>query len=315
MRPAPEIDVIRRSDRTDPLDNRRLRRAVEDGSWVRVAPGAFVRTHEWSTLTAIDRHRLLVEEVSRRMRPGAVFALHSAAAVWGIDVLGAWPDRVQVFRPPASGGRSTGWVVRHTRSTESLQTAPWGIHRVTSPAQTALDLARHLTFDQGVAAVDQALWNARRGGPLTSVEDVAERWDQDAGHRGDVRAMRVIEFASPLAANVRESQSRVLIARLGFPAPRLQERRVLRTGRLVYGDFYFPQHDHWAEFDGNGKYLSPEFGADRDPAQIVLDEKNRENEIRREVRGFSRWEPADLKPRRLYDILTGDGLPSSRSRP
>ena len=97
---------------------------------------------------------------------------------------------------------------------------------------------------------------------------------------------------------------------------RLQERRVLRSGRLVFGDFYFPNHDHWAELDGRGKYRSPDFGADRDPAEIVIDEKNRENEIRREVRGFSRWEPFDADhPRRLYDILTTDGLPSSLPRP
>ncbi len=48
----------------------------------------------------------------------------------------------------------------------------------------------------------------------------------------------------------------------------------------------------------------------------MIDEKNRENEIRREVRGFSRWDCADLEhPRRLYDILTGDGLRSALPRP
>lgn len=42
----------------------------------------------------------------------------------------------------------------------------------------------------------------------------------------------------------------------------------------------------------------------------------RENEIRRQVRMFSRWEPAELyPPRRLYDRLVRDGLPSSRRRP
>ena len=51
-------------------------------------------------------------------------------------------------------------------------------------------------------------------------------------------------------------------------------------------------------------------------AAIVIDEKNRENEIRREVRGFSRLEATDADhPRRVYDILTRDGLRSRLPRP
>lgn len=193
---------------------------------------------------------------------------------------------------------------------------PWGRHRVTTPAQTALDLARVLPFVEGVAVVDQAIQSGRPGGALTTRAEIEGLWALDAAHRGNPRASRAISFANPLAANVRESQSRVVLARLGFPTPRLQERRVLRSGRLVYGDFFFPAYDHWAELDGRGKYRSPDFGADRDPAAIAIDEKNRENEIRREVRGFSRWEPFDAdNPRLLYDILTSDGLPSCLPRP
>ncbi|QKJ21221.1 hypothetical protein HQM25_11770 [Microbacterium hominis] len=195
------------------------------------------------------------------------------------------------------------------------ETSSFGVHRVTTPAQTALDLARILPFARAVSILDQALWTARPGGPLATRDEILALWD-GAPHRGNPRALRAIEFANPLAANPRESQSRVVLAQLGFPWPRLQERRVLRSGRVVFGDFYFPEHDHWGEFDGEGKYRSPEFGSTRDAAQIVIDEKNRENEIRREVRGFSRWEPADADhPRRLYDILVADGLPSALPRP
>ena len=115
---------------------------------------------------------------------------------------------------------------------------------------------------------------------------------------------------------MRESQSFVVVVSLGFPRPLVQYRRVLRSGRLAIADLYFVDEDHWCEVDGRGKYLSPEFGAERDAATIVIDEKNRENEIRREVRGFSRWEAtlAD-RPAMLYDLLTGDGMRSSRRRP
>ncbi|QAY61664.1 hypothetical protein ET475_02265 [Microbacterium protaetiae] len=193
---------------------------------------------------------------------------------------------------------------------------PWGDHEITTPAQTALDLARVLPFVRAVSAVDQAIWSERPGGPLTTLADIRKLLESSAPSRGDARARRVLDFANPLAANVRESQSRVVVVQLGFPMPLIQVRRTLRSGRLAIADLFFEREDHWCEIDGRGKYLSPEFGADRSSAEIVIDEKNRENEIRREVRGFSRWEALEAdNPRRIWDILTGDGMPCSRPRP
>lgn len=310
------IDIIRRTDRDDPIDDRKLRKLLVSGEWIRVAPGAYARAVEWRAGTALDRQRTRVSEVARRMRRPATLSHFAAAAIHGIDILGPWPRLVDVTVPRSSGGRSTGDIRRRTREHGEPASEPWGRHRVTTPAQTALDLARVLPFVDGVAVVDQAIHSGRPGGALTTRAEIEGLWVLDAAHRGNPRASRAISFANPLAANVRESQSRVVLARLGFPTPRLQERRVLRSGRLVFGDFFFPTYDHWAELDGRGKYRSPDFGADRDPAAIVIDEKNRENEIRREVRGFSRWEPFDAdNPRLLYDILTSDGLPSCLPRP
>ena len=115
---------------------------------------------------------------------------------------------------------------------------------------------------------------------------------------------------------MRETQARIVIASLGFPHMRLQERRILPSGRLVYGDLYMPEVDHWIEVDGRGKYLSPQYTQGRSTADIVLDEKDRENEIRRVVRGFTRLGARDAdNPRRVYDILIQAGLTSTRPRP
>jgi len=312
----PAVDVIRRSERVDPLSERKLRALITAGDWTRVAPGAFVRTADRVGLKPRQQHVLRVLEITRRLRSCVVIARYAAAAVHGIDILGAWPTTVDVLRPPAGGGRSSGWIRRHPTNLDAVAVEPFGEHLITTPAQTALDLARTLPFAGGAAVVDQAIWTQRSGGALTTPADLHARSEADPDHRGYARALRAIDFANPRAANVRETQSRVVIAQLGFPAPRIQECRTLRSGRLVFGDFYFPSHDHWGEFDGHGKYLDPEFDTDRDAAAHVIEEKNRENEIRREVRGFSRWEPADVDtPVRLYDILTGDGLPSSLPRP
>jgi hypothetical protein len=310
------IEVLRRADQLDTVDDRRLRKNVRSGEWVRVTAGAYARAAPWNALRPIDRHRVRVLEVCRRLSPGAVVSHLAAAAVHGIDVLGAWPRLVDVRTERASGGRSGGAVRRHALGLDGVECADFGVHRITTPAQTALDLARTLPFLRASTAVDQALWDDRAGGPLATKTALLDLLDSGDPRRGDVRARRVIEAAESGAANVRETQARVVLAQLGFPPSRPQERRILASGRLVFGDRYFPDHDHWLEIDGRGKYLSPEFGDDRDPADIVIDEKNRENEIRREVRGFSRLEATDLDHgRRVYDVLTADGLPSSRPRP
>jgi hypothetical protein len=308
-------ELFRRADRPEPVDYRRLRAALASGTWVRVCTGAYCPGPSWVNLSPLERHRLMTLEVSRRLRGPSVLSHFAAAACWGIDILGAWPDRVDVTIEAARGGRSSGHIRRWPAPLEDIEwTEDDDGRRLTTPAQTALDLARVLPFTQAVAMLDQALWADRPGAPLTSKAAIVDR--MVSTHRGDTRALRALEFAETKAANPRESEGRVLFARLGFEKPRLQERRVLRSGRLVFGDYYFPEADHWCELDGNGKYLSPEYTGGRSPEQIVLDEKNRENEIRREVRGFSRLLPSDLDhPRRVFDILTADGLRNTKRRP
>ena len=310
------IVVSRRCEQLDPVDDKRRRRLVAEGTWTRVIPGAYVLTAEWERLRPIERHRVRLQEVARRLDAGAIVSHLAAAAEWGIDVLGTWPTSIDVTIDRASGGRSGGSVRRHALGLEGVERVPFGMHEITTAAQTALDLARTLPFVRAASAVDQALWIGRDGGALTTREEIIALVEASPPRRGDVRARRVIDSAETLAANVRETQGRVVINQLGFPTSRPQERRELRSGRVVFGDRYFPEYDHWLEIDGRGKYLSPEFGPDRDPGEIVIDEKNRENEIRREVRGFTRLEATDFDhPRRVYDILTADGLPSSKPRP
>lgn len=310
------IDVIRRADRLDTIDGRRLKRAIDSGEWVRIAAGVFARGEPWRQLLPIERHRVRVLEAMRRLARPTTFVLFAAAAFWRIDVLGTWPQQVDVAAPGTSGGRSAGTIRRHALDPELLAGVPVGHHSVTTPAQTVTDLARILPHLRGVTAVDQALWRERPGGALATRQELAAIVASEPRRRGPVRAELAIAAGEDGAANVRETQTRVEIIRLGFPRPRLQERRVLRSGRLVFGDMYFPDADHWLEVDGDGKYLSPEFAAGRTPAQIVIDEKNRENEIRREVRGFTRLGARDAeRPRALYDTLTGDGLRSALPRP
>lgn len=315
-RPEPSVPVHRRRARDGvPLNERRLHAAVAAGSIVRVVAGSFVRYGDWTALPPIDRHYLRVVEAVERTRGPVVVALFAAAAVWGIDILGTWPTHIDVRTERTTGGRSSGVFRRHAIGIAEADTISWRGHSVTTPAQTVLDLARALTFTGAVVVMDQALWGRRQGGPLTTAAAIARLLEQTP-QRGIDRVRRAVDFATDLSDSVRESQSRVIISRLGFPPPTLQRRFLLPSGRVAFPDFYFPEHDHAGEFDGVGKYFDPDMRGERTAEQALLDEKDRGDELRRCVRALSRWRtPAVDDPRLLWDILTGDGLPSRYPRP
>ena len=91
---------------------------------------------------------------------------------------------------------------------------------------------------------------------------------------------------------------------MGFPPPELQARFTLSNGRSAFTDFFWREHRHIGEFDGVGKYRDPELLRGRTAEEVLLAEKDREDELRRQVSRFSRWRvPALDQPRLLFDIL------------
>ncbi|WP_127472762.1 hypothetical protein [Microbacterium sulfonylureivorans] len=310
---SPLDDVRRSRDGLDRgADARRTRKGVAEGALVRVSRGSYVPAADWLRLSDIARHAQRVWEAAARMAPGAVFSHSSAAAVLGIDRLGGWPEVIDVSGEAIGG--SSGVIRRHRRGVATTELMPWGDHFITAPARTAVDLAASSGFLAGVVAADQALWTRRRGGALTTpalLSDAARSYDG----RASATVLRASAFGRGGADSVRESHSRVLIAHLGFPDPVLQQRFRLSTG-FAYTDFWWPEHRHAGEFDGTGKYLDPQLLRGRSPQQALIAEKDRGDELRRQVRALSRWRTPSLeRPRLLYDILTADGLPSTRGRP
>lgn len=312
--PLPTV-FRRRENDGEPVNDRRLRSRLARGELVRIAPGSFAETSLWRGLTPIERHAQRVWEIAARLRPGQVITHFAAAALQGIDILGRWPKTLDVSIPATSGGRSSGSIHRHGRNLDRLVAVPWGQHFVTTPLCTTIDLISGLRLIEGVAAADQALWALRPSGALVAAGELMAEAAASTG-RGAARARRAAGFATDRSDSVRESQSRVLISLLGFPDPQLQARFVLSHGAEAFTDFFWPDHRHIGEFDGAGKYRDPAMLRGRTPEQVLLDEKDREDELRRQVRAFSRWRvPALQSPRMLYDILTRAGLPTARPRP
>lgn len=308
--------LIRRQNVIDlGVDDRTLRRSVLSGRMVRVVPGAFVKAELWGELKPHEQHRLKVLATARRMRSEVVFSHHAAAALWGIRMLRNWPKTVDVTLERASGGRSDGLLRRHCRGFDGIEVTRLDGLLVTTPAQTIVDLALRFPFQDAVVAMDSALHHKRKPVALATHDEVLQRVLASEGTRGWRRALVAANFATHLSDSPEESHSRVQIHLLGFPAPELQREFHDSQGFVAQTDFYWQEFDHVGESDGRSKYTDPALRNGRTGEEVMIAERNRENRLRRLVKGLSRWEPADLYPAaKLFRILTDAGLPSSGAR-
>lgn len=310
------IEVVRRREQL--LLGRNdveLHKAVHAGMLVRIAPGSYVRGDEWRGLDPIEKHRMRVLEYAQRLDPDTVYSHFAAASLWGIRILGSWPEAVHVVAPRANGGRSEGHVARHCMDVGASGITTRAGVRLTTPAQTVVDLARVLPFADGVVAMDSAL-STRGHRPLADRSAIAAITATLGRRPGSTRAAAAAAFATDRSDSPEESHSRILIHTMGFPEPELQKTLTLPSGRTAEVDFFWEAFGHAGECDGRSKYRDPRILQGRRPEDVVIEEKNRENELRRVVGRLSRWEPAELyTPRKFYDRLVRDGLPSRRPRP
>lgn len=100
--------------------------------------------------------------------------------------------------------------------------------RVTTPARTALDLARRYRVDEAVAAID-ALGQATRL-KIPDIELLAERY---RGRHGIRQARSTLGLVDMGSESPRETWLRLLLIRAGFPPPQTQIPVYDEYGQLV----------------------------------------------------------------------------------
>jgi hypothetical protein len=250
--------------------------------------------------------------VSGTRRDDLVFAGASAAAVWGLPIVGAWPAAVEALAGERSGAPSRSGVTWHQWSVpdEDLElVGPW---MVTSLVRTLSDLARHAPFVVAVAALDHGLKPA-----VTSTDgevfcgadrdELLDRVRRDDGARGSAKALAAISFADPLSGSSGESLSRVQIHRLGFAPPLLQSCVERADGGSDYPDFEW--ETAYGEFDGFAKYTRNKAMGGAAAADIVWNEKRREDRLRMRGKAVARWTWEDAwNPPRLRSMLMTAGV-------
>jgi hypothetical protein len=286
-----------------------LRREFDHQTLIRVRRGVYVLAAEWHALSADERYLRRIHAHAAVTEQPVVYSHVSAAALWGLPIVGAWPSDIHVSVTAAAGGRSRHGVVRHTQEHDLDVTMHEGL-RVTSVAATAVDLARVLRFGQAVAVMDMAIHEPRGGQALTTMAELERAVAQLGRVPGRTAARRVLDFASPLSGSTGESISRAGIFMLGFLLPELQVPHWDRDGLIGFTDFFWRGVGSVGEFDGLGKYLRDEFTGGRSTADVVIAEKIREDRLRALGFGVVRWDwPVATSLTALGNLLTRTGIP------
>lgn len=151
---------------------------------------------------------------------------------------------------------------------DEVVTTPDGI-RVTMPARTVVDLARHVSFPWALAAADCAL--RRRIATRAQLEAAAARNPTAPGHPA---AVLVARHASDKPESALESVNRGVMIELGLPVPEPQvvlgdQMRSYRVDLLVA--------ECWTVVESDGKVKYDDATATVDPAERVwLDKRRRD---------------------------------------
>jgi hypothetical protein len=287
--------------------------ARDAGRLVAVRRGIYVQSSRHKAMSSVERHRTGAFAVALQ-RPGVVLAGFTAAVLLGMPIVGRVPSDISVLASGTSGRRRNGVVEIVRRTGAPILTAD-GI-AVTSLVDTLIEVARTRPLLTALTMLDAALWVPRFGsaGPMTTMGDVRAAFDALRPFPGSRRVTAVLDRATHLAETPLETLSRVRIEELGFPKPELQVPVTRPRGHgTAFLDFAWPAHGVWGEADGGGKYLGSANDDDdaRTPADIVRDEKARENDIRAVTRwACGRWEWDEAwKANTLRIILLDAGLP------
>lgn len=280
------------------IESHGLHAMVASGRLVRIRQGIYVDAEWWQAADRHERYRLFVRAAALKNRRPAVVSHLSAAAIHGLPVIGPWPTAVHMIDPDASGGSHCRSVVRHRNVRHTASVDVDGI-AVTPLRRTLIDVAASSSFLVAVTMIDHVLHRERErvigesrrgrsGIPALTKDDLLTEL-AEVRPRGWRKAEQAIAFSDPRADNPGESMSRVHIHHLGFQVPELQVP-FLAGGHHYWVDFYWRQVGMIGEFDGKHKYTRGVVLGDRDPAQVVWEEKRREDALRARAGSFIRWD-------------------------
>ncbi|MCC3277007.1 type IV toxin-antitoxin system AbiEi family antitoxin domain-containing protein [Arthrobacter sp. zg-Y20] len=295
-------------------DRRSLALRCRAGQLVRLRPGVYAQADQWRNLSPWEQQRLRVRAAAEQGDGQRILIQESAAVMWGLPVIGNSRGVLLLSVPPRHG-HNRGELRWAERALLEPVTTLDGVP-LTSRAQTVIDMAAYLPFEQAVPAMDRVLRPDPARFALTKDElRGLARALPAAGKQA--KAQRVIDFADARSESAGESYSRAVLHRQGFPVPELQHEFHTSAGRFRT-DFYWKEHGLVGEFDGAVKYGAA--GSALAPSwDTLMREKRREDAIRETGAAVIRWSWRDVgrppqHPESMAWRLARAGLPQSRRR-
>jgi len=298
------------SELSEQGDIRELQRAAERGRLVRVHRGAYYPFERWDRLTQTERYTFHVLGAVGTNRSNPTISHVSAAVLHGAPIIGPMPTLVHMLATTAAGTRTEHGYRKHATEFPSEGLELRGELRMTSLCRTLAEVAADSPFLTAVGVLDWAFANH----PINA-DEVSGMLNRLNIRRGRRRAERAIAFADARSGSPGETLSRVRMWEAGLPAPELQVPFSDGAGLIGVVDFWWPDHHLIGEFDGVSKYVRDEFTGGREPADVVMAEKAREDRLRALGPTVARWGwSVAWAPYALQAQLLDRGLPSSRRR-
>jgi len=206
---------------------------------VQVRKGGLIRV--WRGVYSVAQPDLLMRLRALDLLIGghAVACMHTAAALYGFCV--EKHDSVHVL-DSGSRLRLGGELVVHQREGAPLQLI--SSRSATSPAWTAVEVARQVRRPRALATLDAALHSG-----WCSAADLAETMDRHRGRRGIVAVRNLLPLVDGRAESAMESEARLVMLDHGLPRPELQYLIRGRNGESWRVDFAWPEAMVAAEYD------------------------------------------------------------------
>ncbi|WP_238421854.1 hypothetical protein [Gordonia sp. 'Campus'] len=297
--PLDRHGLIRRGDALEAaFSDNLLASAVAAGHLIRLVPGVFVSNSDGFAGHdgAQELHRLKsIAVATSQTTTGPTLPLShaSAAAVLGIPLLKPDTTRVHVTNGKMAGGFIATHRHVHAAPLSDDELVVVDDVLVTCLERTAVDVASGGDFAQALTAFDQAL----RAGADREVMDTILTSRRRQGGRV---ARRALVLADKAAESVGESWSRAQMIDAHLPTPRLQHEFRGRSG--VYRADFDWEGKLVGEFDGMVKYGRFR-EAGKTVADVIVQEKLREDEIRALGPIVVRWTWAILEDGSFLDLL------------
>jgi hypothetical protein len=265
--------------------DRTLAEARRAGVIVRLRRGMYAPADIYQACDDSGKHLLHARAALAAQKGPVALTGASAAALHGFALYQQDFSIVHILRLDQGASRRKALTNHHIviKDLDSELGQYDGILAV-SPARAVWEVACRSTMEAGVVTADSAL---RKAPELANeVEELQERFAYFPGSR---QGRITIGFADGRSDSPGESVTRVQFHRYGIPIPELQYDVIDDQGNLLgTSDFYWKQHRHLGEFDGKIKYQKL-LRAGETPSDCVFREKRREDAMRADLRGMTRF--------------------------